>query len=207
MLVVVDESGDSGLKIRQGSSRFFSLALVLFDESHEADAIDARIRQLRQELALHKLFEFKFNRCNPHFPKAFLQAVSAYNFFFLGGVIDKSKLPRTQFKQKGSFYKYVASLAFTNARPYLNEATVIIDGSASKDFQGVFGAYLRRRINEEGIRYIKKVKFQDSAKNNLVQIADMIAGAISRAFSDKLNSHHVLEIVKHRQIFVQLWPK
>jgi len=207
MLVVVDESGDSGLKIGQGSSRFFSLALVLFDESREADAVDARIKQLRQELALHKLFEFKFNRCNLRFQETFLKAVADYNFFFLGIVIDKSKLPQAQFKQKGAFYKYAAGLAFINARPYLNEATVIIDGSASQDFRREFGSYLRQRINDDGTRYIRKVKFKDSAKNNLVQLADMIAGAIFRAFSDKPDNFHVLEIIKHRQIFVQYWPK
>jgi hypothetical protein len=139
MLVVVDESGDAGLKIGKGSSRFFSLALVVFDEIYEAEAVDTRINQLRRELGVHKFFEFKFNRCNLRFQEAFLQAVSPHNFFFLGIVIDKSKLPRAQFKQKGSFYKYAAALAFTNARPYLDEATVIIDGSATKDFRLEFG--------------------------------------------------------------------
>jgi hypothetical protein len=207
MLVVVDESGDAGLKIGKGSSRFFSLALVLFEESHEVEAVDNRINQLRQELGLHKLFEFKFNRCNLRFQEAFLHAVSPYNFFFLGIVIDKSKLPRAQFKQKGSFYKYAAALAFTNARPYFDEATVIIDGSATKDFRLEFGSYLRQRVNEGDTRHIRKVKFKDSAKNNLLQLADMIAGAISRTFSDKSDSVHAFEIVKHRQIFVQGWPK
>ncbi len=207
MLVVVDESGDSGLKIGQGSSRFFSLALVLFDEPREADAVDARINDLRRELALPARFEFKFSRRHPNLQEAFLNAVVPYNFFFLGLVIDKSKLPAAQFKQKASFYKYAASLAFINARPYLHEATVIIDGSASEDFRRQFGSFLRQRINEEGTRYIKKVKFKDSARNNLIQLADMIAGGISRAFTDKADNMNILDIIKHRQIFVQMWPK
>jgi len=207
MLVVVDESGDSRLKIGQGSSRFFSLALVLFDESREADALDARIKHLRRELVLPSAFEFKFSRRHPNLQEAFLNAVAPYNFFFLGLVIDKSKLPAAQFKQKASFYKYAAGLAFTCARPYLHEATVIIDGSASEDFRRQFGSYLRQRVNEEGTGYVKKVKFKDSAKNNFIQLADMIAGAISRGFTDKPSNLNLLDIIKHRQIFVQLWPQ
>ncbi|MBI3313947.1 MAG: DUF3800 domain-containing protein [Candidatus Omnitrophica bacterium] len=36
MLVFIDESGDSGLKITEGSSRYFSIALVVFEDREEA---------------------------------------------------------------------------------------------------------------------------------------------------------------------------
>ncbi|MBD3338866.1 MAG: DUF3800 domain-containing protein [Candidatus Lokiarchaeota archaeon] len=48
MLVFVDESGDSGLKINKGSSKFFIVTLVLFEEDDEANAADQRIDLLRK---------------------------------------------------------------------------------------------------------------------------------------------------------------
>jgi len=50
MLVFIDESGDPGLKIEKGSSRFFTIALVIFEDKEEALACDQRIKLLKREL-------------------------------------------------------------------------------------------------------------------------------------------------------------
>ncbi len=50
MLVFIDGSGDSGLKIEKGSSRFFTIALVIFEEKEEAEFCDQRIQLLKKEL-------------------------------------------------------------------------------------------------------------------------------------------------------------
>ena len=52
MLVFIDESGDSGLKFEHGSSRFFTIALVVFGNNNEAIACDQRIGLLRKELGV-----------------------------------------------------------------------------------------------------------------------------------------------------------
>ncbi|MEW6103124.1 MAG: DUF3800 domain-containing protein [bacterium] len=62
MLVFVDESGDSGFKTEQGSSQFFTVALVIFEEPDEAVACDQRIQLLKREMKLPSEIEFKFNR-------------------------------------------------------------------------------------------------------------------------------------------------
>ena len=49
MLIFIDESGDPGLKIDAGSSRYFVIALVAFDDHDEALAVDDRISLLRKE--------------------------------------------------------------------------------------------------------------------------------------------------------------
>ena len=43
MLVFIDESGDSGLKINNGSSRYFAVSLVIFADDNEANACDKKI--------------------------------------------------------------------------------------------------------------------------------------------------------------------
>ncbi len=49
MLVFIDESGDPGLNIEGGSSKYFIVALVAFDDHDEALAADDRISGLRKE--------------------------------------------------------------------------------------------------------------------------------------------------------------
>jgi hypothetical protein len=101
-------------------------------------------------------------------------------------------------------------LVFENAKQYLNQATVIFDGSGSKDFRRQLHSYLKRKINDKdkSYSYIKKIKIQDSSKNNLIQMVDMICGAVRRSFrSDAKQDQQYRDIIRHREIYVQFWPK
>ena len=89
MLVFIDESGDSGLKISQGSSRYFSIALVIFEDHEEANACDQRIELLAKEIGWDASSEFHFKRNSDKVRKAFLSAVAPYHFFYYGIVINK----------------------------------------------------------------------------------------------------------------------
>lgn len=204
MLVFVDESGDAGLKLKGGSSKYFVIALIVFEENEEAEALDKRIDLFKRELRLGPTSEVKFNGCNKDTRKQFLLAVLPYNFFYLAIIINKQRLYGEGFKFKESFYKYASSLVFQNAKPYLHKATVVIDISGSKDFRRQLGGYLRRKINGG---YIKKIKLQDSACNNLLQLADMVAGSILRSLSGKPDAREYRGIIRPRELHVQVWPK
>src|SRR3989338_1810676 len=109
MLVFIDESGDTGLKIHEGASRCFVISLVVFEEDEEALACDQRIQLLKKELAYPADFEFHFYSNSDRIRKKFLEAVSPYGFFYFGIVVDKDpqKLYGPGFRIKESFYKYV----------------------------------------------------------------------------------------------------
>ncbi|HHT9156379.1 MAG TPA: DUF3800 domain-containing protein [Candidatus Tripitaka californicus] len=200
----MDESGDAGLKLKGGSSKYFVIALIVFEENEEAEALDKRIDLFKRELRLGPTSEIKFNGCNKDTRKQFLLAVLPYNFFYLAIIINKQRLYGEGFKFKESFYKYASSLVFQNAKPYLHKATVVIDISGSKDFRRQLGGYLRRKINGG---YIKKIKLQDSACNNLLQLADMVAGSILRSLSGKPDAREYRGIIRPRELHVQVWPK
>ena len=72
MLVFFDESGDSGMKGKEGSSRLFIVTAILFEENEEAERCDARIDQLRKDLGVGLRFEFHFNKCSDRFREAVL---------------------------------------------------------------------------------------------------------------------------------------
>lgn len=208
MLMFIDESGDPGLKLQDGSSKYFIVALVAFQDHDEALAADDRITLLRKEHGLPDNFEFHFNKMKPAHRRTFLKAVAPYNFFYFGIVINKAKLSGPGFQFKGSFYKYTCGLIFENAKPRLSSAIVVIDESGSKDFRRELKKYLVRRLKDDsGKCFIKKVKTQDSAKNNLLQLADMVVGAVARCYSGKKDSRECRSLIAHREIYVQFWPK
>ena len=209
MLVFVDESGDSGWKIKQGSSRFFSVALVVFEENEDAIACDQRIQLLKKEIGWRSSEEFHFKRNSDRIRRSFLQAVAPYNFFYYGVVIDKERggFLEENFKNKKSFYEYVCGLVFEVTKEKLNNAIVVIDESGGEDFRCRLAKYLRRKINQKG-KMIKRVKMQRSKSNNLIQLADYIAGIINRTIThQKKFSDDYKKILAHREISVEVWPK
>jgi len=209
MLAFIDESGDPGLKLEKGSSQYFTIRLVVFDDHEEATACDQRIELLKRELGWQGLNEFHFKRNSNKVREAFLKAISPYNFFYYGIVINKDpkKLWGEGFKDKQSFYKYAAGLVFENAKDKLDKAIVVIDRSGNLEFRNQLVKYLRRRMNVS-TKVIKKVKMQRSEGNNLLQLADYVTGIINRSVQNRKKKADLFrKIIAHREIFVQIWPK
>jgi len=63
-------------------------------------------------------------------------------------------------------------------------------------------------MNEEQIQRIRKVKMQDSKTNNLIQLVDMICGAVYHSIkipSDK--AFDFRRLIAHRELSAQMWPQ
>ncbi|MEI6511222.1 MAG: DUF3800 domain-containing protein [Candidatus Uhrbacteria bacterium] len=211
MLVFIDESGDTGLRLEQGSSRYFAVSLVAFDDSGDATACDQRIQLLKRELGWVGETEFHFKRNSNRVRQAFLRAVAPYNFFYYGIVVDKDpgKFWSEGFKNKAAFYKYVCGLVFENARHRLHDAIVVIDRSGEQDFQRQLASYLREKMERDpGVRILKQVKMQRSESNNLLQLADYVASIICRSVhNDQQDGDEFRRVIAHREISVQVLPK
>ncbi len=207
MLVFLDESGDSGMRDRSGSSAYFIVTAVLFEDHEEAEACDKRIAELRDELGKRENFEFHFNSCSNALRLRFLTAVSHFDFFYHSVVLDKSRLWNKGFHDKESFYKYAAGLVFENAKPQLIQSKVVFDKCGNRDFRKQLRKYLQRRMNDSRRILIKRVAMEASHTNGLLQLADMICGAVARSFTSKGNRLEFRRIVEHRELRVQVWPK
>ena len=210
MLVFVDEYGDTGLKLGQGSSDFFTVALVVFRENDEAQRVDDRIAALRAELRKPAGFEFHFTDNNDEVREAFFRAVAPHDFFYIGLVVNKAKLHMPGFTFRESFYKDICGQVFDQAKAQLENATVRIDRSGGEGFRRELAAYLKRQVNDPGltVRHIKKVEMAGSRGNNLIQLADMICGAVARLYrTDKKDPGRFHKIIAHRELSVRLWPE
>jgi hypothetical protein len=69
-----------------------------------------------------------------------------------------------------------------------------VDGSGSQEFQRTLGAYLRRELGQR----IKDVKMSDSARDPLMQLADMCIGAITRAERERSDAARWCDMLKPR---------
>lgn len=183
--------------------------MVTFDENEMAAACDERIRLLRYELGLPRDYEFHFASNSRKVRLAFLEAVAPYEFFYHAFALNKDpdKLYGPGFNFKGLLYKYVCGLVFENAKPYLADATVIIDKSGDREFRNQLAAYLRRKMKEGGQSPIRKIKMEESRTNNLIQLADYVAGVTNRCVNNRPDATMYRRLIASREIQLRVWPR
>lgn len=190
MLAFIDESGDAGRKISRGSSPYFVVAVVTFADFDEANACDQRIDELRSELNLKPSYEFHFSHNGNRPREEFLKAVAPFDWKYHSFALNKDPavLRGAGFNYKNSLYKWTVKTVCDNAKPYLQNARVVIDRSGDRQFQRELRSYLMKQINEQnGPHHIKSVNMKRSDGNNLLQLADYVASLSARAIRQKLN--------------------
>ncbi len=200
MLVFIDDSGDPGFKLKRGSSKFFVISLVIFDDELEAEKTALAIKALRCSLGFHDNMEFKFSRSSKITRIKFLETVKDFDFRIRSLMIDKSVIKSEELKRnKNSFYSYTIKMVLKYANDSIRSANVKIDGSGNRIFRKSFLAYLRTQLNSKQKQIMKNCKLVDSKGNVLVQMADMIAGSIRRSYDISKTDHNIYKalIKKH----------
>jgi hypothetical protein len=102
---------------------------------------------------------------------------------------------------KNSFYSYAIKTVLKYSDGSILDAKVKIDGSGDHVFRKSFLSYLRKQLNSRERKIIKNCKLVDSRGNVLIQMADMVAGAIHRS-KDKSKKNRLVYraiIKKHIQ--------
>ena len=209
MLGFFDEAGDPGLKVGGGSSRFFVVALVTFAAEEEALRCDRRIDGLRGELRLSAGYEFHFARNPWKIREAFLGAVEPFDFRYHLFVLDKAAAIREGRRQSPeALYQETAGLLFENAKPYLREASLLIDEGGNRELRGALLRRLRRDADfSDGERIVRGIKQQDSRRNNLLQLADYVASCNNQAISGKGKSGELQgRYLGRKEVTRGVWP-
>jgi hypothetical protein len=119
-------------------------------------------------------------------------------------VINKRKLVPGALRDTESFHQYVVGLAFEIFKPYLRDAWVDVDRTGSLDFGRKMVRYLSKIMRQKnGKSILRRARAANSKNNNLLQLADMVCGAITRSFRlDKPNKDEFRNLIRHRELSV-----
>ncbi len=181
MLVFIDDSGDPSFKIDKGASKFFVICCVVFDDDLQAEKTSTAIKELRRELKFSEKMEFKFNGSSYATRVAFLNKIKPFSFKIRVLVVDKKKIKSDLLKNdKQSFYSYFIKMVLRYNKGTILDAKIKIDGSGDRIFRKRFLTYLRKELNSKQKKIVKNLRLVDSKTNQLIQMADMIAGTIRR---------------------------
>lgn len=201
MLVFIDDSGDPGFKLDKGSTKFFIISLVIFDDDLEAEKTAIAIKDLKRELKFHDKSEFKFYKSSKDVRQKFLNKVCGFQFRVRSLVVDKSIIRSEELRSnKNSFYGYVIKTALKYSDGKIKNAKIKIDGSGDRIFRKSFLSYLRRQLNSADLKIMDNCKLVDSKQNVLIQLADMIAGSVHRSYNVEKPDHKIYKAIIKRRI-------
>jgi hypothetical protein len=203
MLIFVDESGDTGLKVE--SSSHFTLTCVVFESKEAAAACNIRIDELRCEMGLPETFRFHFAESTDANKVSFLKAVAAEHWSYWSLLVNKEKLHEPGWEDKLGFYKNASYLLLNMCRDRLDNATVTFDRTGGDDFHRKLKRFLKEKFNDKTIR-ISRVEAREMKKSNLVQLADMVCGAVARCYKPPRSEPHYQELISTKERQVQIWP-
>jgi len=207
VLVLIDESGDLGFKFERGSTQFFTIALVVFDDGEAALACQRAIEATRDRLQLPAKYEFHFHGDSHERRVAFLSAVSRQHFSCYTFTLDKSspRLTGPGFRYRSPSYKWACRIALENAASELSNATVAIDGSGERRFRQEIKQYLRKELNSKQRAKVREVRIVRSS-DPLIQLADYVAGVTNRLYEGKAGAEQYEIYLRWNRRSQRKWP-
>ena len=105
------------------------------------------------------------------------------NFFIRAVVISKAGIVSWQNPARNtSLYETAIREVFIRAEGTIEAASVRIDGSGSRSYRQVISKFLREEVNTQK-QVVGSVKLVNSRGDQLIQLADMVAGAIRLSYS------------------------
>ena len=174
-----DESGDVSLSFGKGASRYFVVAAI---GTLQAQALRQALADTRRDLKLRADYEFGFNTmaASARLRRGVFSALRNADFEAWALVVDKTTLPDVfRGMRRVDFYLYfVTELLEVIPADQREGSTLILD-----EFGGepALPLELRRYMKRRGIpRHFSRVLTKRSKSEPLIQVADLVAGAVFR---------------------------
>ena len=190
MPTFIDESGDTG-RNPDPANCHFRLAAVYVPTQDGVESIREAVREVRVMFGLRSHYEFKFYKTwnYPERRKAFFEAILKHDFHFAVASVDKRTMTLDCNVHRFAAVELAASLRpiylaahatrLSGKRVGPLRELVIVDDNEDKRFLAVLKEVFRSlgQACDPKATLVGKVKFRDSAPEELIQVADMVCGA------------------------------
>jgi hypothetical protein len=173
-----DEAGDVSFNFEKGASRYFVMAVI-------ATAAPQKLRQnladVRRDFGLPAAYEFRFNALSStQLRQGVLHSLQRADFDAWALVADKTTLnePLRSMRRLDFYLFFITELLQAIPAELREKATLILDEFGGEpDLPLEFRRFMKRRNIP---RHFSRVLTKRSKSEPLIQVADLVAGAVLR---------------------------
>ena len=189
-----DEAGDVSLNFEKGASRYFVPAFIA---THRPDELRGRLTDLRQALGLRQTHEFKFHKMtSAEIRNKVFSTLAHSDFEAWALIVDKTRLPKIFETTEGLeiYTHFITELLGFIPAELQKDATLILDEFGSTP--DLRTELRRTMIKRHMPRLFKRVIVRSSHRESLIQVADLVAGAIMRM--DSQNDSEAFDMISRK---------
>ena len=195
MIISVDDSGSPGLKPGRGVTSYFAIAAICFNNNTDAERAKLKIQSLKTRLSWKNNREFKFRKANAEIKTKFFEAIKNQKFTISVVLLEKSQLNQKEFyKSPSKLYNTTILKALQGLGVDLINAYIYIDGESGSNYRKRVKTFFRKNLPPGAI---KELTYEDSVNNPLIQLADMVVGAIRYILSNKKDADIYYGLIRH----------
>lgn len=174
-----DEAGDVSFNFGKGASRYFVFAVIATEQPQD---LRQKLEETRREFNLPPRYEFGFNAMgsSAKLRQKVFGGLRSADFSAWALIVDKTILPEHfQAMRRLDFYLFFVTELLKNIPAEQREgATLVLDEfGGTPNLPLEFRRYMKRR---DIPRRFSRVLAKRSKSEPLIQIADLVAGAILR---------------------------
>lgn len=189
-----DESGDASINFEKGASRYFVIAVVA---TQSPESLRSFLENLRHDLRLAIQYEFGFHKlASVKLRDKIFSALSTADFEAWAIIVDKTIL-NEEIRSMNGLERYLFFIAeLIKMIPLEKRAggTLILDEFGSPDkTKDELKRILKARNIPHGFR---RISIRRSKSEPLIQVADLVAGAIWRR--DTTNDTGAYEMIERK---------
>jgi hypothetical protein len=199
--IYLDESGSPN--VNDHNPPVFIVAGVLIDSREDLAGLDQRFRNAFAAIRRPEEHELRTAGLSVHKHTRVLRELSLLDYQWAAACFDKPSLTSPGFADPLTFYRYAFQFLIGDLLTMAWQADLVLDQNSTPVVQAELEAYLRRENSGLPVSRLGSVNFADSSKSRLVQLADLVAGAVRRSVAGE---DHPLREIEDKMITLQYWP-
>jgi len=200
-VIYIDESGTPD--IGDTEQPVFVVGAVIVENRREVASLEQRFRNASAILRRPVEHELRSSGLSLAKHARALRELSLIDYQWAAACFDKARLVSAGFEDPRTLYRYAFQFLIGDLLMTAWQADLVIDEHSTEEFQRQLAAYLQRQNSGLPVQRLQSVSFAESSKQRLVQLADLVAGAVRRSTNGE---QAPLREIEHQMINLQFWP-
>jgi hypothetical protein len=203
-IIYFDESGSPDLN-NIYEKPYFIVSAIILDGKRPEVMVRKKIDSLKVILSKPQEYEFKSGDFNTKEYELIMKELTTIGFEYCAACFIKPELKTEGFTHPKSFYKYTTQYLVGTVLDYVGDAKLQFDEYGGKDssFKDEFFEYLRNQNSGFPRQKIEQLNMLDSKTEPLIQLADLMAGAIKMELKGYAK---LLNIIEEKIIEIRCFP-